>query len=87
MTFGTIFKYSKTNYMQKKWQHFIKKHKSYVVLTVSGLLLEGGQKGAKHDLSKQCNFKYCKGPNFSVGLILASGAKTLKYDLAKIWSR
>ena len=32
-------------------------------------------------------FKYCKGPNFSVGLILASGAKTLKYDLAKIWSR
>ena len=45
--------------MQKKQegQYFIKKQKSYVVLTVSGLLLEGGRKGAKHDLSKQCNYK------------------------------
>ena len=58
MIFGTIFKYSKTNYMQNKWQHFIKKHKSYVMLAVSGLSFEGGQKGAKHYLSKQCDCKY-----------------------------
>ena len=37
MIFGTIFKYSKTKYMQKEVQRFIKKQKSYVVLTVSGL--------------------------------------------------
>ena len=27
MIFGTIFKYSKTNYMQNKWQHFIENTK------------------------------------------------------------
>ena len=44
--------------MQNKLKHFIKKHKSYVVLAVSGLSLMGGQKGAKHYLSKQCDCKY-----------------------------
>ena len=45
MIFGTILKYSKADYMHKNWQHFIKKHKSYAVLTVSGLSLAGGRKG------------------------------------------
>ena len=44
--------------MQNRLQHFIKKHKSYVVLAVSGLSLIGGQKGAKYYLSKQCDCKY-----------------------------
>ena len=50
MIFGTIFKYSKTKYMQKEVQRFIKKQKSYVVLTVSGLSLDGGGNAAKHYL-------------------------------------
>ena len=50
MIFGTIFKYSKTKYMQKEVQCFIKKQKSYAVLTVSGLSLDGGGNAAKHCL-------------------------------------
>ena len=45
MIFGTIFKYSKTNYMQNKWQHFIKKHKSYAVLTVLACHLQVDERG------------------------------------------
>jgi hypothetical protein len=36
--------------MQKEVQRFIKKQKSYVVLTVSGLSLDGGGSAAKHYL-------------------------------------
>ena len=36
--------------MQKEVQRFIKKQKNYVVLTVSGLSLDGGGNAAKHYL-------------------------------------